>query len=34
LFLQNAETDEDAAKAITSRTYRLEKNYAVGAGKW
>ena len=31
---QNAEADECAAKAITSRTYRLEKNYAVAAGKW
>ena len=31
---QNAEADEGADKATTSRTYRLEKNYAVGAGKW
>ena len=31
---QNAEADEGADHATTSRTYRLEKNYAVGAGKW
>ena len=31
---QNAETDEGGPKILTSRTYRLEKNYAVGAGKW
>jgi ryanodine receptor 2 len=31
---QNAEADEGVAKATTCRTYRLEKNYAVGSGKW
>ena len=31
---QNAEADEGVAKATTCRTYRLEKIYAVGSGKW